>query len=172
MLCGARMEGECGGEYTWLCMAESLHHSPEILTTLLISYTPIQNKMFVCLFVCFKAILTKAMRTCWRWGGGRTMGKCTDSYNLEQHRMVGPGGRGPTFQISPLPFPSWVTLAKLLNLSQLPIPRVIFLFAITGSSSFVKNCPSTPTGRPNITANHMTQRQLSSKTQLKLFHSS
>ena len=47
----ARMEGEFGGEYTWLCMAESLHYSPEILTTLLISYTPIQNKMFVCLFV-------------------------------------------------------------------------------------------------------------------------
>ena len=47
----ARMEGEFGGEYTWLCMAESLHYSPEILTTLLISYNPIQNKMFVCLFV-------------------------------------------------------------------------------------------------------------------------
>ena len=27
-----------------MCMAESLHSSPETITTLLISYTPIQNK--------------------------------------------------------------------------------------------------------------------------------
>ena len=56
----ARMEGEFGGEYICICMAESLHHSPEIITTLLISYTPIQNKMFV----CCKDILTKATRPC------------------------------------------------------------------------------------------------------------
>ena len=29
---------------TCICMAESLHCSPEINTTLLIGYTPIQNK--------------------------------------------------------------------------------------------------------------------------------
>ena len=28
---------------TYICMAESLHCSPEIMTTLLIGYTPIQN---------------------------------------------------------------------------------------------------------------------------------
>jgi len=36
--------GENGCIYT--CMAESLHCSPETTTTLLISYTPIQNKKF------------------------------------------------------------------------------------------------------------------------------
>ena len=39
----ARMEGEFGGEYICICMAESLCCPPEIITTLLISYTPIQN---------------------------------------------------------------------------------------------------------------------------------
>ena len=36
------------GENGYMCvnMAESLHYSPEITTTLLIGYTPIQNKMF------------------------------------------------------------------------------------------------------------------------------
>ena len=29
---------------TWICVAESLHCSPETIPTLLISYTPIQNK--------------------------------------------------------------------------------------------------------------------------------
>ena len=29
---------------TWICMDESLHYSLETITTLLISYTPIQNK--------------------------------------------------------------------------------------------------------------------------------
>ena len=38
-----------GGEFgermdTCICMAESLHSSLEAITTLLISYTPIQNK--------------------------------------------------------------------------------------------------------------------------------
>ena len=28
---------------TCICMAESVHHSPETITTLLIGYTPIQN---------------------------------------------------------------------------------------------------------------------------------
>jgi len=36
--------GENG--YTYICMVESLHCSPEITRTLLISYTPIQNKKF------------------------------------------------------------------------------------------------------------------------------
>jgi len=31
---------------TCICMAEALHCSPETITTLLISYTPIQNKKF------------------------------------------------------------------------------------------------------------------------------
>ena len=36
-----------------ICMAESLHCLPEIVITLLISYTPIQNKKFAFLFICF-----------------------------------------------------------------------------------------------------------------------
>ena len=35
-----------GEGYTYICMAESLHCSPETITVLLISYTPIQNKKF------------------------------------------------------------------------------------------------------------------------------
>ena len=31
--------------YACICMTESLHCSPETITTLLIGYTPIQNKM-------------------------------------------------------------------------------------------------------------------------------
>ena len=31
---------------TCICMAESLWHSPETITMLLISYTPVQNKKF------------------------------------------------------------------------------------------------------------------------------
>ena len=118
----ARMEGEFGGEYICICMAESLHHSPEIITTLLISYTPIQNKMFV----CCKDILTKATRPCWRWRVEEEWANAQIHTNQSKQRMAGPGGRGPTFQISPLPFPRWGGLAKLLNLSQHPIPRVIF----------------------------------------------
>ena len=38
------MGGEFGGEWIWICMAESLCCPPEIIT-LLIGYTPIQNKM-------------------------------------------------------------------------------------------------------------------------------
>ena len=34
----------CGGVDTFICMAESLRCSPETTTTLLISYTPTQNK--------------------------------------------------------------------------------------------------------------------------------
>ena len=37
-------EGSLGEMDT--CMAESIHCSPETITTLLISYTPIQNKKF------------------------------------------------------------------------------------------------------------------------------
>ena len=41
------MGGEFGGELdTWIHMAESLHCSSEIITTLLISYAPVQNKKF------------------------------------------------------------------------------------------------------------------------------
>ena len=36
----------CGRVGTRICMAESLHCSPETTTTLLIGYTPIQNKKF------------------------------------------------------------------------------------------------------------------------------
>ena len=40
------MEGEFGGRMdTCICMVESLYYSPETIT-LLISYTPIQNKVF------------------------------------------------------------------------------------------------------------------------------
>ena len=37
----AWMGGEFGGEWTCVCMAESLHCPPESITTLLISYIPI-----------------------------------------------------------------------------------------------------------------------------------
>ena len=42
----AWMGGEFGGEWihTCTCMAESIHCSLETITTLLISYTPIQNR--------------------------------------------------------------------------------------------------------------------------------
>ena len=33
-----------GGMDTWICMAESLHCSPETITTLLIGYTPMQKR--------------------------------------------------------------------------------------------------------------------------------
>jgi len=44
----AWMGGEFGGEWihTRTCMAESIHCSLETITTLLIEYTPIQNKSF------------------------------------------------------------------------------------------------------------------------------
>ena len=38
--------GFAGRVDTCICMAESLHCSPEIITTLLVSYTPIQKKKF------------------------------------------------------------------------------------------------------------------------------
>ena len=126
MLRGSQDGRGVWGEYTCICMDEPLHHSPEVITTLLISYTPIQNAMFC--FVSFKDILTKATRTCWRWRVEEEWANAPIHTNQRKHRMAGPGGRGPTFRISPLPFPSWVTLAELLNLSQLPIPRVICLF--------------------------------------------
>ena len=39
----AWMAGEFGGERIYICVAESLHCSPETVTTLLIGYTPKQN---------------------------------------------------------------------------------------------------------------------------------
>ena len=39
-------EGSLGRMDTCICMAESLHWSPETITTLLTGYTPIQNKKF------------------------------------------------------------------------------------------------------------------------------
>ena len=47
MLCGS-LDGRrvWGRMDTCICMAESLHCSPEIIIILLISYTPIQNKKF------------------------------------------------------------------------------------------------------------------------------
>ena len=45
MLCGSLDgKGVWGRMDTCICMAESFHCSPETTTTLLISYTPIQNK--------------------------------------------------------------------------------------------------------------------------------
>ena len=45
MLCGSLDgRGVWGRMDTCICVAESLHCSPETVTTLLISYTPIQNK--------------------------------------------------------------------------------------------------------------------------------
>ena len=47
MLCGSLdRRGVWGRMDTCICMAESLCCSPEIITTLLIGYTPIQNKKF------------------------------------------------------------------------------------------------------------------------------
>jgi len=43
MLCASLDGREFGGEWIRVCRAESLHCSPETITTLLISYTPIQN---------------------------------------------------------------------------------------------------------------------------------
>ena len=53
------MEGKIGGEWdTCICLAELLCCSPEIITTLLISYTPIQNKkLFVWFFLKISTIL-------------------------------------------------------------------------------------------------------------------
>ena len=47
MLCGS-LDGRTiwGRMDTCICMTESLHYPPEIITTLLISYTPIQSKKF------------------------------------------------------------------------------------------------------------------------------
>ena len=33
--------------HTRICMADSLHYAPKTITTLLIGYTPIQNKRFL-----------------------------------------------------------------------------------------------------------------------------
>ena len=47
MSCGSlERRGVWGRMDTWTCMVESLCCSPETITTLLISYTPIRNKMF------------------------------------------------------------------------------------------------------------------------------
>ena len=47
VLCGSLdWGGVCRRLDTCICMAESLRCSPEAITTLLISYTPIQNKKF------------------------------------------------------------------------------------------------------------------------------
>ena len=50
MLCGSLDgRGVWGGEwiYVYICIAESLCCSPKTITTLLISYSPIQNKTFL-----------------------------------------------------------------------------------------------------------------------------
>ena len=48
VMCQPGWEGDFGenGQDTCIYMAESLHCSPETITTLLIDYTPIQNKKF------------------------------------------------------------------------------------------------------------------------------
>ena len=48
---------------TCICMAESLHCSPEIITTLLISYTPIQNKkVLFCFFFKNKGVEVSVLK--------------------------------------------------------------------------------------------------------------
>ena len=48
MLCGSwDVRGVWGRRDTCICMAESLCCSPEIVTTLLIGYTPMQNKQIL-----------------------------------------------------------------------------------------------------------------------------
>ena len=48
MLCGSlARKGGWGRMDTCICMAESLFCSSETITTLLIGYTPIQNKKFL-----------------------------------------------------------------------------------------------------------------------------
>ena len=48
MLCGSwDVRGVWGRSDTCICMAESLCCSPEIVTTLLIGYTPMQNKQIL-----------------------------------------------------------------------------------------------------------------------------
>ena len=48
-------EGDLGGMDTCTCKAESLCCPSETIRTLLISYTPIQNKVVVVVFLfCFK----------------------------------------------------------------------------------------------------------------------
>ena len=44
VMCHPGWEGSWGRMDTCICMAESLHCSRETITTLLIDYTPIQNK--------------------------------------------------------------------------------------------------------------------------------
>ena len=46
------MGEEFGGVDTCICMAESLHSSPEIVTILLIGYTSIQNKRLTNKRIC------------------------------------------------------------------------------------------------------------------------
>ena len=45
-VCPARVGRRCGGEWVHVYVAESLHGSPEAVTTLLIGYTPTGNKKF------------------------------------------------------------------------------------------------------------------------------
>ena len=46
MLDGSLDGREVWGEWIHVCLAESLHCSPETITILLITYTPIENKTF------------------------------------------------------------------------------------------------------------------------------
>ena len=47
MLCGSLDGREVWGKMdSGICIAESLHRSPETITIMLIGYTPIQNKKF------------------------------------------------------------------------------------------------------------------------------
>ena len=47
MLCGSLDgRGVWGKMDSGICIAESLHRSPETITIMLIGYTPIQNKKF------------------------------------------------------------------------------------------------------------------------------
>ena len=55
------------GKNGYMYMAESLCHSPETITTLLISYTPIQNKKLKAIFFFKVALLLNVMSTSDDW---------------------------------------------------------------------------------------------------------
>ena len=43
-----------------ICMAKSLHCSPEIITSLLVGYTPVQSKKCFCFCFCFLRMFAMA----------------------------------------------------------------------------------------------------------------
>ena len=59
--------GEFGGEWIYVYVWLSLCCSPETITTLLISYTPIQNKKLKAIFFFKVALLLNVMSTSDDW---------------------------------------------------------------------------------------------------------